>query len=111
MEIEKEEIDISGLDKATLLAALYNSARRQGIGAYFPADGNMSNENAQQIIDARQGEERPRDRTYFDYLNGRVMKVDLSGDVLRTALYNRDNGPGLAQAIVATLRKAEKATS
>jgi hypothetical protein len=34
---------------------------------------------------------------YFDYLRGRVMKVDISGDDLDTALYNRDNGAGAAE--------------
>ncbi|GAG30986.1 unnamed protein product, partial [marine sediment metagenome] len=43
---------------------------------------------AQEILD--QG------HTYFDYLKGRVMKINLSSDELRTALYDRDNGEGAA---------------
>jgi hypothetical protein len=46
-------------------------------------------------------------RLRFDYLHGRVMKVDLSGDTLRTALYNRDIGHGAAERIVAALRASK----
>ena len=46
-------------------------------------------EEARKILDAGQ--------TYFDYLKGRVMKIDLSRDEVDTQLYNRDNGPGAAE--------------
>lgn len=35
--------------------------------------------------------------TYFDYVKGRVLKVDLSGDEVETWLYDRDNGEGAAE--------------
>ena len=36
--------------------------------------------------------------TYFDYLYGRVLKVDLKGDDgFEEWLYDRDNGEGAAQ--------------
>lgn len=76
--------------KAAVLAALYNNSRPQGMGFlhYDPTD--MTEAEAQALLDEGQ--------TYFDYLKGRVMKVDLSGDELtRTDLYNRDNGPGAAE--------------
>lgn len=34
--------------------------------------------------------------TYFDYLKGRVMKVDLCGNEFDPWLYDRDNGRGAA---------------
>ncbi len=38
----------------------------------------------------------------FDYLYGRVMKIDIRGDVLDPGLYDRDNGPDAAmRALVA----------
>jgi hypothetical protein len=37
-----------------------------------------------------------KDSMYFDYLRGRVMKVDLSRDSLEERLYDRDNGQGAA---------------
>ena len=43
----------------------------------------------------------------IDYLSGRVMKVNLSGDEMRTDLYNRDNGAGSAEAIVNSLPDIE----
>jgi hypothetical protein len=42
---------------------------------------------------------------YFDYLHGRVMKIGLVKNEVNTALYNRDNGPGAAEAAIAPLLK------
>ena len=38
---------------------------------------------------------------YFDYLYGRVMKIDLAGDELDPWLYDRDNGEGAAERALA----------
>lgn len=61
-------------------------------------DGDMSVEQAQAILDGGQ--------TYFDYLEGRVMKVDLSGDSFETYLYDRDNGEGAAFTVIRALRES-----
>ena len=45
--------------------------------------------------------------TQFDYLHGRVLKVDLSGDEFDERLYDRDCGEGAAQRAVDSVR-AEK---
>jgi len=82
-------MDISRLNKADVLAALYNSAKLQGLGFLHYDSIPMSSENAQDILDSG--------CTYFDYLKGRVMKVDLSKDEVRTHLYNRDNGDMAAE--------------
>lgn len=91
-------MDITGINKAELLAALYNGSRQQGLG-YLQERGatGMTVEEAKQELDANP-------RAYFDYLHGRVMKVDLSDDELRVAAYDRDNGQGAAAAIVESLR-------
>lgn len=84
-------IHIGNIDKAAVLVALYENARAQGLGALV-ALGNkepMTVERARAML---------TDATYFDYVDGRVMKVDLSGDELRTHLYDRDNGQGAAEA-------------
>jgi len=81
-------IDITGLDKATVLAALYGNARPLGMGMLHFTPGDMPIEEAQQMLDEGQ--------MYFDYVNGRVMKVDLSGDSFDPWLYDRDNGEGAA---------------
>jgi hypothetical protein len=43
----------------------------------------------------------------FDYLFGRVMKVNLNGNSFEERLYDRDNGPGAAQDAVERVRKGE----
>ncbi len=83
-----EPIDISKLNKAEVLAALYNNSRQQGMGFLNP--------RGQEPLTKEQAAELLKQTTYFDYLAGRVMKVDLSGDTLRTGLYDRDNGHGAA---------------
>lgn len=92
-------MNIAGLDKAAVLAALYNGSRQQGKGflngaGYLP----MTVDQAREEIDAR-GKD-----LYFDYLHGRVMKINLSGDEVDTALYNRDNGYMAAEKIIENLR-------
>ncbi len=89
------EIDISGLDRATVLAALYNGARPQqsGFAAYDPEP--MDTEMAGGLLGGR---------NYFDYVQGRVMKVDLDGETLDPYLYDRDNGEGAAFMVIQSLR-------
>ncbi len=89
-------MNISNLSKPKVLAALFNAAKPLGMGFihYNPAH----------IMDEAEAEKLLTQGTYFDYLEGRVMKVDLSKDDLYTALYNRDNGDNAAEnAIVAAL--------
>ena len=91
-------IDISELNKAELLAALYNRAQPQGAGFLYYKPQNMSPAEAQLILDTG--------RTNFYNLYGRMMKVNLSGDELDPWSYNRDNGPGAAEAVIAMLRES-----
>jgi hypothetical protein len=81
-------INIEGLNKAEILAALWNKSKTQGIS--FLAN------NGSNYMTKEQAEEHLKEDTYFDYLNGRVMKVDLSGNEFNPALYDRDNGQGSA---------------
>jgi hypothetical protein len=85
-------IDLRGKNKAEVLAKLYNASMPLGLGAFFATSGEMSVEEAQSLLDTGQ--------TYFDYVRGRVMKVDLGGDELDPRLYGRDNGPGAAAAAI-----------
>lgn len=84
-----DEIDISGMDKAAVLAALYNRARVQGMGFLQAQPGDMPLDEANIVL--------KNEGPYFDYLRGRVMKVNLKGDSLRVGLYDRDNGKGAAE--------------
>lgn len=94
-----DTIDISKLDKAVVLAALYNKSRPLGLGILHFDPRPMTKEEAQGIIDSF-GD----NRLYFDYLKGRVMKVDLSGNELKTWLYDRDNGCGAAQKAIEDIK-------
>src|SRR5438105_3753792 len=97
---EQATIDISKFDKADVLAALYNNSKPQGMGFLHFDPTPMSRDEAARLLN---GEDKQNHTsgyhcsTYFDYLKGRVMKVDLSGDQLDPRLYDRDNGKGAAE--------------
>lgn len=94
-----DTISLEGLDKAEVLAALYNAARPQGMGFLQYDPMPMRREEARKLLDSG--------ATYFDYLKGRVMKVDLSGQELRPGLYDRDNGAGAAGRAIESLGRDE----
>lgn len=103
------KINIAGLDKAELFAALYNHAKPLGMGflQYDPAP--LTKEAAQKLMEAGDDSSRMfpgmgRRSMYFDYVKGRPLKIDLSGDEMDTHLYNRDQGDNAAEKIVAKLR-------
>ncbi len=85
-------MNIKGINKAKILAALYNNSKPIGMGALHATDKDMTESEAQKLLDGGQ--------TYFDYLHGRIMKINLSGDELRTSLYNRDLGAGACERII-----------
>ena len=84
-------LSLVGLNKAAVLAALYNMVRPQGRGLDRYDPKPITVEEAQKIIDRR--------GLSFDYLEGRVMKIDLSGDTVDVWLYDRDNGDGAASRL------------
>lgn len=88
-------ICIKGLDKAEVLVALYNHSQQQGMGFWDSRGYNrLAIENARKIIDALRANNAP---LVFDYLYGRVLKVDITNNTLDALLYDRDNGPGAAE--------------
>ena len=95
-------VSIKGLDKAVVFAALYNRAKAQGMGftQYDP-----------EPMTAEQAQENIGQFGYFDYVLGRVMKIDLSGDDVSTGGYNRDNGQGAVEEIIAGLREGGEVNS
>jgi len=95
-----EKIDIKDLNKADVLAVLYNASKPQGMGFMQYDSTPMTSEQAQELLDAGQ--------TNFDYLQGRVMKIDLSGDQLNTWGYDRDNGQDAAQNAISALYKTNQ---
>lgn len=85
-------MDAKGIDKAAILAALYNASQQQGLG-FLDRRGSvpMTIEVANEVLN----ESAPD--YYFDYLFGRVLKIDLSKDWLELRLYDRDNGYGAGE--------------
>lgn len=89
-------VNIQGLSKAEVLAALYNNSRVQGMGFLQAVNGEMTTKQAEELLNKT---------TYFDYLYGKVMKVDLASDIeFDEWLYDRDNGTGKAERVVDGLR-------
>lgn len=88
-------IDISKMSKAEALMRLYNGGFNDVnhgpfAGALQRLLPPMTLEEAQAII-AEHGA-----NLYFDYVNAKALKVDLSGDTLDPRWYDRDNGRGAA---------------
>lgn len=84
-------INIEKANKAEVLAALYNRSKVQGMGFMQAKPGAMTTEEAAELL---------KETTYFDYLHGKVMKIDLSGPELHPGLYDRDLGQGACAAAV-----------
>ena len=62
-------MNIEGLNKAEILKELYNNSRPLGLGILHYDPKPMTIEEATEIL---------KHTTKFDYLYGRVMKIDLS---------------------------------
>lgn len=91
MARQKRRWNVKDLEKvARTIAGLYNNASSPGMGAFSRVDGNMRIEEALSL--ARKATEDGN--VSFDWHRGRVMKVDVraDGSLLRTDLYDRDNG-------------------
>ena len=86
-------IRISGLKHCDILIALYNRAKPLGRGHLQFDPKPMTVEQAQKILAKMP---TAGSSIYFEYLSGRVMKVDIVGPDLDPRLYDRDNGEGAA---------------
>jgi len=97
-----DEIDIAGLDKCEVLFALYEATSPMGMG-FLQARGDVTVEDVRVLVSAWSDVERGF--PYIDYLWGRPLKVDLSGDTFDGRLFDRDAGAGEARAAVERLRE------
>jgi hypothetical protein len=89
----QDECDITGLDKVEVLLALWNAASANN---YWHTASSFTREMASKVL---------RENPSIDYLGGKPLKVNLSGNAFNAYLYNRDNGAGLAQSVIAGLKK------
>lgn len=91
------EVNIEGINKVTLVQALYAGAKCQGMGQFAFVAGPLPQKEAEVCAEAM----------HLDYVKGRIMKCSVASDTMRTALYNRDNGEGAAERIIDTVRAAK----
>lgn len=89
-------INIAKLDKAEVLIALFYASQKIQLGQVV---NGLSMEKARSLLVGD---------CYFDYLNGFVMKVDLSSDEVETWLYDRDLGAGAFEAAISQLQVVKK---
>ena len=91
-------VNIEGIDRVTLVQALYNNAKAKGFGTLHYNSKDMSYELAKLLVG-----------DYMDYVGGRVLKIKVpregEGNELRTAMYNRENGNMAAEDLIESLRK------
>ena len=81
-------------NRADVLAALYNASKPQGMGFQQYDPTPMTREQAQELLDRG---------TRFDYIKGRVMHINLSGDFLDPREYDRNNSYGAAARAIVPL--------
>lgn len=79
------KINIRGVDKADVLAALYNRAHGSPAGGFSYMQKDMTTQEAKLLLERQKS-------LRFDYVKGRPLKVDLSEDIIDVTSYDRDNG-------------------
>lgn len=94
-------VNIKGLDKAEVLHALWRHSHVQGLSFMGLTPEGFTLQKAHDLIKERQENSY---RLYFDYVEGHVIKCDLSGDSFDAFLYDRDCGAGAAEAAIDELR-------
>ena len=112
-------VSIVGLDKAAVLAVLYNRALTGGMGFMQYDPRPMTVEQAREILRSFEGaakkfffrkieKQSSVIRIYFDYIAGRAMKVDLTSDKeFDASTYDEPcyNGDGAAEDAIRSLRE------
>lgn len=90
-------VSIDGLDRAEVLAALYNNSRPLGLGILHFQPEPMTKEEAAELL---------KEQSSFDYLKGRLMKIELKEDATEIfeGLYDRDLGAGACARVIDSLR-------
>ena len=95
--LTEESIDITGLDKATLLINLWKNSKNavffQLSGTPLPPQPNLD--------DAKEQLER---NSYVDYFRGRVININFGSNQINPLMYDRDNGKNCFATTVANMR-------
>lgn len=93
-----KRVAIKDLNKADVLATLYNASKPQGMGFLLYDYKPMTHDEAADLL---------RNNTRFNYVKGRVIKVDLSGNQLnlKTDRYDSFNGKDAAKCAIMEFSK------
>ncbi len=88
-------VDISNKLKDEVLLNLYNNAHSRGLGFSNYNPKPMNRKEAQDLL---------KRFTYFGYLPGRSLQIDLTYDIIDTSTYNKNNGAGAAEKAISLCR-------
>lgn len=91
-------INIEGLNKAEVLFALWHTSHAQGMSFMGLPTTNFTLERAEEWV-------KDTPNMYFDYVDGHVIKCDISGDEFDPRLFDRDCGEGAAAKAIENLRE------
>ena len=105
-------IDITDIDKAKLVTHffIYSLEHRARTRPGFFSLSNLTEEKRDAYLDSikkKVQKELDKGMTYFDYLDGVGLHLDVSKDELDPTMYDRDNGTGAAEDAVHDLRRFE----
>lgn len=92
---KKNTINITGLDKVSLLKNMWDN---MPIASFFMQMPHLSPE-----FDYKSAENAVKN--YIDYFSGRCIKTNLSSDFVDPSMYDRDAGTGALAKIVKSMRK------
>lgn len=93
-------VTIADLDKAAVLAALFNAARRPKVDII--GDDLLTTKEAADAL------EHNHYGSHMMFLFNRTIMVDFSKDEIDVWPYNIENGADAAETIIETLRKKQK---
>ncbi len=103
-------INIKGLDKAEVLYSPWHNSHAQGMSFLGLPKKEFTLERAQELIKETgyvlEGEYRPG-CLYFDYVDGHVIKCDITNDEFDERLYDRDCGEGAAAKAIEYVREGK----
>lgn len=99
----QRNINIKDLDKAEVLACLFNHAKFRGMQLL---DEEYQVKADKIIMTVTQAKEiiAMNNNLHFDYVWAKAIKTNLSGDEIDPGIYDREHGQGAAEAAIQTIR-------
>ncbi len=90
------KVSFENLEKAMVLAALYNGAKPSStdIASYDPEPMTVA-----------EGKELTFKRNHFDYIKGRILLIIFTENTFNSKLYNKHNGENAAESIIESLKE------